>query len=68
MEDLGFKGDVLEVDVKFARTDLLLTGKAVYASDFNLNWYKDLIEVSLHGLFYFTMRNYLVQFFPIIRL
>lgn len=44
VEDLGVAGDVIEVEAEKARWELLLPRKAVYASPFNLNWYKSLIE------------------------
>lgn len=41
---VGHQFDVVEVDRKFARTDLLLTRKAVYASPFDLAYYAEMKE------------------------
>lgn len=46
VEDLGVAGDILEVESDKARWELLLPRRAVYASPYNLNYYKSLIENS----------------------
>ena len=43
VDTIGAAGDVVEVDADIARYQLLLPKNAVYASEFNLNWYKELI-------------------------
>ncbi|KAI1285448.1 39S ribosomal protein L9, mitochondrial [Halotydeus destructor] len=44
VEDLGVAGDVLFVNFSIARHELILSGRAVYASPFNLEYYKNLID------------------------
>ncbi|GMT31054.1 hypothetical protein PFISCL1PPCAC_22351, partial [Pristionchus fissidentatus] len=44
VEGIGHQFDVVEVDRKRARTDLLLGRKAVYASPFDLKYYADMKE------------------------
>ncbi|KAF8367673.1 mrpl-9 [Pristionchus pacificus] len=44
VEGVGHQFDVVEVDRKRARTDLLLGKKAVYASPFDLKYYADMKE------------------------
>lgn len=44
VEGVGSAGEVLTVEAKVARTQLILAQQAVYADDFNLKWFKDLIE------------------------
>ncbi|KAE9413961.1 hypothetical protein Angca_007031, partial [Angiostrongylus cantonensis] len=39
VEGVGHQFDVVDVDRRLARSDLLLTGKAVYASPFDLKYY-----------------------------
>jgi hypothetical protein len=43
---VGHQFDVMEFDHEFARNNLLLPRKAVYASPFDLNYYMKLKEVS----------------------
>jgi hypothetical protein len=42
---LGDKYEVVEVDVKKARSDLLLYRRAIYASPFDIEFYKKFREV-----------------------
>ncbi|VDM99591.1 unnamed protein product [Thelazia callipaeda] len=44
VEGIGNQFDVVEVDRKLARLDLLLTQKAAYASPFNLQYYGEMKE------------------------
>ncbi|KJH44948.1 ribosomal protein L9 domain protein [Dictyocaulus viviparus] len=44
VEGVGYQFDVVEVDRRLARTDLLLTRKAVYASPFDLEYYAKIKE------------------------
>uniref|UniRef100_A0A0N4ZG75 Large ribosomal subunit protein bL9m n=1 Tax=Parastrongyloides trichosuri TaxID=131310 RepID=A0A0N4ZG75_PARTI len=44
IEGVGHQFDIVNVNRKFARTDLLLTGKATYASPFDLDYYAKMKE------------------------
>ncbi|TKR93943.1 hypothetical protein L596_008303 [Steinernema carpocapsae] len=44
VEGVGHQFDVVDVNRKLARTDLLLSGKAVYASPFDLKYYGEMRE------------------------
>uniref|UniRef100_A0A0K0F7B5 Large ribosomal subunit protein bL9m n=1 Tax=Strongyloides venezuelensis TaxID=75913 RepID=A0A0K0F7B5_STRVS len=44
VEGVGYQFDVLNIGRKLARTDLLLTGKAAYASPFDLQYYAKMKE------------------------
>ncbi|GMR56444.1 hypothetical protein PMAYCL1PPCAC_26639, partial [Pristionchus mayeri] len=44
VEGVGHQFDVVEVDRKLARMELILTKKAVYASPFDLKYYSDMKE------------------------
>lgn len=44
VEGVGSAGEVLAVEAKVARTRLILAQKAVYADEFNLKWFKNLID------------------------
>ena len=46
VEGIGHQFDVVEVNRKFARTDLLLSKKAVYASPFDLTYYAEMKKVT----------------------
>ncbi|KAM3721763.1 39S ribosomal protein L9 [Dirofilaria immitis] len=47
VEGIGNQFDVVEVNRRFARIDLLLTQKAAYASPFNLQYYGEMKEICL---------------------
>lgn len=44
VEGVGGIGDVIDVSWEIARFKLIMSKKATYASEFNLKWYRDLIE------------------------
>ena len=44
VEGVGSAGEVLDVEANVARTQLILAQKAVYADEFNLKWFKNLID------------------------
>lgn len=44
VDELGVPGDIVEVDRDFGRFNLISSKKAVYASPYNLKFYKELIE------------------------
>lgn len=44
VDGIGGMGDVVSVPWEIARFKLIMSRKATYASEFNLNWYKELIE------------------------
>ena len=44
VEGIGGIGDVIDVSWEIARFKLIMSKKATYASEFNLKWYRDLIE------------------------
>lgn len=46
VDGVGTAGDVVDFDADTARYQLILAKKAVYASEFNLKWHKDLITGS----------------------
>lgn len=44
IDGIGAVGDVIDVPWKIARFKLIMSKKATYASEFNLRWYRELIE------------------------
>ena len=44
VDGIGGKGDIVQVNARTARRELLLSKRAVYASDFNLKYYDDMIR------------------------
>jgi len=46
VENLGVAGDIVTIDCQRARWELIMPGRAVYASAFNLEYYKELISKS----------------------
>lgn len=44
VEGVGSAGEVLTVEANVARTQLILPQRAVYGDEFNLKWFKNLIE------------------------
>lgn len=44
VDGIGGVGDIVSVPWEIARFKLIMSKKATYASEFNLNWYKELIE------------------------